>query len=65
LFAGIEDLMRYYHATLRYPGFKITGKTLMPPNYTAPRSKTAKPAAKTPAPTAKASGTPPVRKPMT
>lgn len=40
MFAGIEDLMRYYEATLKYGGFKITGKTIIPAGY-----KPAQPAA--------------------
>jgi hypothetical protein len=65
VFAGIEDLMRYYHASLNYPGFEITGKTVMPQNYKpiAARSSAAKPAAKKPAPAAKKPAAPAGGKP--
>ena len=33
MFGGIEDLMRYYEATLNYGGFQITGTTIVPQGY--------------------------------
>lgn len=39
IFGGIEDLMRYYEATLNYGGFQITGKTVVPQGYTPPSAK--------------------------
>ena len=33
MFGGIEDLMRYYEATLNYGGFPITGTTIVPQGY--------------------------------
>jgi hypothetical protein len=50
MFSGIEDLMRYYEATLKYPGFKITGKTVIPEGYKPAQPAAAKkPVAKKPA----------------
>jgi len=47
IFAGIEDLMRYYEATLDYGGFQITGTTMIPPGYKPAQSpKSKKPAVK-------------------
>lgn len=42
VFSGIEDLMRYYEATLNYGGFKITGKTIIPAGYKSAQSAAAK-----------------------
>lgn len=42
IFAGIEELMRYYEATLNYGGFQITGKTVVPPGYKPPAAKATK-----------------------
>ena len=40
VFSGIEDLMRYYEATLNYGGFQITGETVIPEGYVKPAVKT-------------------------
>ena len=39
IFGGIEDLMRYYEATLNYGGFQITGTTEIPEGYVPLRAK--------------------------
>jgi len=39
IFGGIEDLMRYYEATLDYGGFQITGTTIVPEGYVRPKTK--------------------------
>lgn len=41
-FGGIEDLMRYYEATLNYGGFQITGTTEIPAEYVRPNAKVKK-----------------------
>jgi len=47
MFSGIEDLMRYYEATLNYGGFQIKGKTVIPAGYKpAQPAVTKKPAAR-------------------
>jgi hypothetical protein len=42
IFGGIEDLMRYYEATLNYGGFQITGTTVVPPGYMVPKARVKK-----------------------
>jgi hypothetical protein len=42
IFGGIEDLMRYYEATLNYGGFQITGTTVVPQGYVPPKARAKK-----------------------
>ena len=42
IFGGIEDLMRYYEATLNYGGFLITGTTVAPEGYVPPKVRAKK-----------------------
>jgi len=42
MFGGIEDLMRYYEATLNYGGFQITGTTIVPQGYVPLKAGTKK-----------------------